>query len=428
MKRRITVAIVGVSALILVALGIPLAVAVHRSILDSEVVELQARAARTLAEIRVPIDVAQLKAVRGEGDAPPPFSVYDRSGTLLFGDGPRTADEVVVRALAGDQASTTSGQIVVATPINDDTREFIVGALRLNESLSGSEHRSRLAWMVMAVTALAALGGGWLIATRVARRLSRPLTDLASAAARIGAAGMVTHIEPSGISEIDTLASALSDSATRVSEALARERRFSGDVSHQLRTPLTSLRLRLEAGRDEDPTGAIEGALDDLARVEQTVGHLLAFARDSMPATATVRLDESVRQAAARWAHRAVGHGRSLTVRTPDPVTAMGSATSVDQILDVLIDNALHHGRGAITVTERGITGGGAIEVADEGADIAPGDTERIFERGHGDHHGIGLALARSMAEAEGGRLVLASHQPTTFSLILLQPDRDDDQ
>ena len=81
MRRRITVAIVGVAALILVVLGIPLAIAVHQSILDSEVVELQATAARTLTEINVPLDVAQLEKVSHEPDAPPPFSVYDRAAS-----------------------------------------------------------------------------------------------------------------------------------------------------------------------------------------------------------------------------------------------------------------------------------------------------------------------------------------------------------
>lgn len=422
MKRRITVAIVGVAALILVVLGLPLAVAVRQSILDSEVVELQATAARTLTEIDVPLNVAQLKMVSGESDAPPPFSVYDRAGNLMFGNGPRTGDAAVVRALAGNPASKISTEMVVATPINDDTTENVVGALRLTESLAGPNHRSRVAWLVMAGTGLVALTGGSLIATRVARRLSRPITDLASAAKRIGDGGMVQRVGPSGVTEIDTLATALSESSERVSQSLARERRFSADVSHQLRTPLTALRLRLEAMHSSDQVDVIELTLGDLSRVEQTVGHLLAFARDSMPARATVRLDLSARQAMERWSQRVAARGRTLTVTTSEPLTTRGSATSVDQILDVLVDNALHHGLGDIRLTQRRIAGGSAVDVTDEGADIPPSDAERIFHRGHGQHNGIGLALARSIAEAEGGRLVLAHLHPTTFSLILLYP------
>ena len=428
MRRRITEAIVGVSALILLVLGIPLALVVHQSILDSEVVELQATAARTLTEIDVPLDPKELAAVSSEPDAPPPFSVYDATGTLLFGDGPAEADATVRRALAGNPASTTDTEIVVATPITDGTSERIVGALRLTESLAGANHRSRIAWLEMAATALAALALGWLIAKRLARRLSQPVTDLAGAATRLGDGGAIARpTTPSGVTEIDTLANALADSSERINDALARERRFSADVSHQLRTPLTGMRLRLETARTAHDPHAIELALDDLQRLEQTVDHLLAFARDAIPAASSVRLDAAATDAVERWKPRIAALGRTITTTTADQVTARGSIASIEQILDVLIDNALHHGSGAIAVTSRRLAGGGAIDVSDEGTLLPVADSERIFQRGYGDRHGIGLALARSIAEAEGGRLILTRPEPTTFSLILLDTDENHD-
>jgi signal transduction histidine kinase len=425
-RRRITEAIVGVSALILLVLGIPLALAVHQSILDSEVVELQATAARTLTEIDVPLNPKELITVSSEPDAPPPFSVYDATGTLLYGSGPPKADAAVLRALQGQPASTTDTEIVVATPITDDSSERIVGALRLTESLADANHRSRVAWLEMAATGLAALALGWLIAKRLARRLSQPVTDLADAATRLGDGGTIARpTTPSGVTEIDTLANALADSSERINEALARERRFSADVSHQLRTPLTGMRLRLESARTAHNPDVIELALADLQRLEQTVDHLLAFARDSIPAASSVRLDTAATQAVERWKPRIAALGRTITNTAADQVTARGSSASIEQILDVLIDNALHHGNGAIAVTLRRIAGGGAIDVSDDGTLVDVSERERLFQRGHGDRHGIGLALARSIAEAEGGRLVLTRPQPTTFSLILLDPDQD---
>ncbi|MGD9794115.1 MAG: sensor histidine kinase [Acidimicrobiia bacterium] len=424
MRRRITEAIVGVAALILLGLGIPLAIAVHQSILDSEVVELQATAARTLAEIDVPLDPVELAAVSSETDAPPPFSVYAADGHRVFGSGPERAEPVVQRALQGMPASTVGSEIVVATPITDDKTEHIVGALRLTESLAGANHRSRVAWLIMTAVAVAALGIGWWIAANLARRLARPLSDLADAAARIGDGGTVPRQPPSGVNELDRLSDALTEASVRINDALARERRFSADVSHQLRTPLTGIRLRLESARDSHNPEAVESALDDLTRIEQTVEHLLAFARGAIPATAVLSPDDVVRRAEARWAQRARDAGRNLTVRSGEPVSARGSAQSVDQIIDVLTDNALHHGIGEIRVSYRRVTGGVAFHVGDDGHAIDERDIDRIFERGHGVRNGIGLALARSIAEAEGGRLLLTNRQPTTFTLILLDLDR----
>lgn len=328
MRRRITEAIVGVSALILLVLGIPLAIAVHQSILDSEVVELQATAARTLTEIDVPLDPKELAAVSSEPDAPPPFSVYDNSGSLLFGDGPPEADTAVRRALDGNPASTTDAEIVVATPITDDTSERIVGALRLTESLAGVNHRSRVAWLEMAATALAALALGWLIAKRLARRLSQPVTDLADAVARLGDGGAIARpTTSSGAAEIDTLANALADSSERINDALARERRFSADVSHQLRTPLTGMRLRLETARSAHDPQVIELALDDLQRLEQTVDHLLAFARDGIPAgTMSAQLRRDAKASTRRpAAGSSIGSWRvSLAYRVEDGVEHPG--------------------------------------------------------------------------------------------------------
>jgi signal transduction histidine kinase len=423
-KRRITEAIVGVAAVVLLALGFPLAVATHRSILDSAVVDLHARAAQTLTEIAVPLDTAQLAKVRNEPDAPPPFGVYDTTGRIMFGVGPADGGAAVQRALKGSTASTTDGEIVVATPISDHSTEKVVGVLRLTKSLKVVNHRSTVAWLVMAAAGLAALGVGWIIARRLARQLSRPFTDLAEAASRIGDGGRLEPPPVTGLGEIDTLAAALTESSVRVTESLARERRFSADVSHQLRTPLTALRLKLETARaGEVPHAAIDSALTDLQRIDETVEHLLAFARDSIPSTATVRLDRAATMAAERWATRVKSEGRSIAVDASASITTRGSAASVDQVIDVLIDNALHHGVGAITVTPRRVAGGGAVDVADCGQAMCDADAARVFERGEGHHNGIGLALARSLAEADGGRLLLAHLKPTTFSLILLAPD-----
>lgn len=421
MRRRITTAIVGVTAFVLLALGVPLALVAQRQILSSEVVELQAIAAQTLTEITLPLDADELAEVAREPDVPHPFTVYGADGRLIYGEGPPTADAVVLDALRGNPSSATEDLIVVATPITGP-HEVIVGALRLSEHLSEANTRALRAWLVMALAGGVALGIAYLIARRLARRLSQPVTELAAAAAQLGNGGILARHVPVGIDEIDLLGATLVDGSQRVSEALARERRFSADVSHQLRTPLAGLRLKLEAAQTMDDNGAtVASALDDLDRVEGTVSHLLAFARDAIAPRSTCSLAEAAQAAANRWRARSSDSARAIEVAGASSANVAAAQGSVDQILDVLVDNALTHGRGAVTLTVRTLTGGAAVDVTDDGSIHDNISDDELFRRGHGINHGIGLSLARSMAEAEGGRLMLLRRDPTTVSLVLLE-------
>lgn len=424
MRRRITQAIVGVAALILLMLGIPLAIAVRNSILNAQVVKAQADTARALVEVRLPLKAQQLASMRAETDDLPPFAVYDSIGIRVFGTGPNRADPAVQHALGGSSSTMTAGAIVVAMPIVDDTTELTVGALRVERTLDGVEHRAHLAWMTMGAATIIALIAGWIIASRLARRLSLPIIELAEAAALIGASGTPTPTAPTGFIEIDNLSTALSTSAQRVNEALAREHRFSADVSHQLRTPLTGLRLHLESERHVNPSDSIAQALRDLDRIDDTVEHLLEYARDAIPASATTRLDAATQEAQLRWQPQAIRLHRSIKAVSAEEVEVRAAPGSIQQVLDVLIDNALNHGTGTIVVSVRRMPGGAAIDVTDEGRAIGPAHADIIFERGHGVDNGIGLALARSIVEANGGRLLLASTTPTTFSVVLLQADQ----
>jgi hypothetical protein len=297
MRRRITTAIVGVTALVLLLLGIPLAVVVQRSIIDSEVVEMHATVARLLTEITLPINPAKLANLDRETDAPPPFGIYDTSGRLVYGVGPSTGDAPVRAAQQGSTSSSTSGAIVVGAPLTAGD-ENVVAVVRVSETLSGAHGRARHAYVVMIAAGAVALAAAWLIARRVAGRLSQPVTDLADRAAKLGSGAVLTDHEPSGIAELDLLGEALTDSSRRMSEALGRERRFSSDVSHQLRTPLSGLRLRLERVSSKDDAESIAAeSLADLGRLEQTVNHLLAFARDSTPPTSSSALDDVAAEA-----------------------------------------------------------------------------------------------------------------------------------
>jgi signal transduction histidine kinase len=425
MTRRITTAIVGVTALVLLLLGIPLAIVAQQSIVDSDVVAMHAAVAHLLIEITLPVNESELANLARESDAPAPFGIYDTSGRLIYGFGPSRGDAPVQSARRGSTSSSTNGAIVVAAPLTD-SNEDVVAVVRVSEALSNVHSRARHAYLVMFGAGALAIAAAWLIARRVAGHLSRPVTDLARTAAKLGSGAVLGDHPTSGITEIDLLGDALTDSSRRISEALARERRFSSDVSHQLRTPLSGLRLRLERVTSaDDAAGVATESLADLSRLESTVDHLLAFARDSTPTSASSSLDDVAADAVARWADRCASQRRSITLNANAAVTVQASATSIEQILDVLIDNALNHGAGSICVNTRPITGGAAVDVADEGSTVDAGTDEQLFTRGHGSNTGIGLALARSIADAEGGRLLVASRQPTTFSLVLVAASED---
>lgn len=423
MRRRITTAIVGVTAIVLLALGIPLAVVEQRSIVQSETVELQARAAGILAEISTPLEIAELSQL-GASTGHETVGFYGTDGRLIAGRGPERPDPATRNALDGTPATTTDHDLVVASPISAGSDENILGVLRVAETREEATDRTWSAWATMFGAGLLALGLAWAIAARVARRLTRPIQRLADLATEIGHGRVVDRPPPAGIAELDALGATLSDSSRRVQEVLARERRFSGDVSHQLRTPLTRLRLALErTGENGGDPAVVAATLDDLRGIEGTVDHLLAYARESMPTAGLVDLDEPVRNATARWAQHASAQNRSIEmIPSPGPAIVHCTPQAVDQTLDVLIDNAMRYGSGTIRVEVRSIAGGAAIDVSDDGT----GDnvTDAVFERGTGDGHGIGLALARSITEAEGGRLLITRRRPVTFSIVLLGEDR----
>jgi len=427
MRSRITAAIVGVTAMVLLALGIPFAIAVQRMVVSSEIVKLQSRTSQELAEIKLPLDPAELSENSAEADALPAFAVYDSSGSLIFGDGPATPDDPTRAALAGNASTATDRHLVVTVPITDE-QERPVGALRVVETRAVADRRTRTIWMAMLLAGAVALGAAWLVARWLASRLTRPITRLAESAADLRHGVAIEQAAPTGIAEIDELASTLSESATRLTAALSRERQFSADVSHQLRTPLAGLRLKLETPQSDVPAQRLaDDALTDLSRIETTVSHLLSLARQATPTGPDADIGPVVELVVGRWRHVLAAANRRLIASTASNQRVRATPTSIEQILDVLIDNAIRHGRGDVTVSTRHISGGTAIDVADQGR-VPAGVTEaELFQRGVGDDHGIGLSLARSIAASDNGRLVLARRNPTTFTLMVLAATDEED-
>jgi signal transduction histidine kinase len=424
MRQRVVRVAVAAVALALVLFAVPLAVVVRSAFVTQERGELE-RAALSAA-MRVGPQFAagdQVELPRATGDTK--VGVYDSALVLRAGRGPATADPVTRRAAGGLVADGQIGaDLVVAVPVSAGER--VVGMARASVPAAVIWRRVVLAWAVLATLAVTSLLAAILLARRQARLISEPLEALSAASQRVADGDLTARAELSTVPEIHRVAQTHNAMVSQLTMAIAKERHFSANASHQLRTPLTGLQLGLDAAL-QDPAADLTAVLNEAARrvreLDRTVEEVLALARLEPNQWLTAqarRVPVAMNEIERRWHGRLASTGRRLLVQVDPAATAIEVPQSLlMQILDVLIDNAVRHGRGTVTLTVREISQTLAIDVADEGAiRIAP---EMVFERGSsgGDGQGIGLAIARSMAQASGGRLLLTQGSPATFTLFL---------
>ena len=423
MRTRIIGLAVCASALAIALFGVPLAAGVLQYALQAE--RNQLRSVADAVAIVVAGDIYDEEPIDDIGRyGSIDVAVYDADGVLLGGRSPAGPEPEVLQALAGRVGSgTDDGKVVVAVPVTHDSD--VIGAVQAAAPRRTVEREVAITWAVMAALAALAVVATWLVGRRQARRLARPLEDLAIGARRLGEGDFSVRVGRGGIPEIDAVASALDRTAGRLDDLLARERAFSADASHQLRTPLAGVRLRLEAALerpDVDLRSAIGESLVDVDRLEATIAELLTLARGEReegaePLDLAALLDEL----AAEWGGRLALQGRDLDLAVDRGAPmARASAAAVRQVLAVLVDNAARHGRGTVTVRVREAADAVAIDVSDQGRGVREREHVLFARRPAIAHpHGIGLALARRLAEAENGRLNLTRSSPPVFTLLL---------
>lgn len=421
MRRKI-VAVMVVTAVLAVGLfALPLAVLVAKYLIDDERSELTHAADITALSVTADLARGRQPTLLPPTEADIILTFYDRAGRRILGGGPGIADTGVQAALAGNRVTDgdPGGDFTVDVPVSDDG--VVAGAVRATSSRVGAWLAILTAWLVMMAFAGVTLGTVWFVARRQAARLAAPLERLSAVAAGIGR-GQLETPRPSGVPEIDDVATSLSQSVHRVERTLARERAFSADASHQLRTPLAGLRLQLETaleGPDAKLRHAIGTAIGAADRLERTITDMLELSRDTLVGERELPVPALIDELRRDHHGSLAAAGRRLSVLAhSDLPAAAASRQATRQILGVLLDNALRHGHGTVTLTAREAAQAVAVDVADEGRIDAP---DQLFVRRapSASGHGIGLALARSLAEAEGGRLVLSSREPTTFTLLL---------
>ncbi|SDN49174.1 HAMP domain-containing sensor histidine kinase [Geodermatophilus sp. DSM 45219] len=429
MRTRIVALAVLASALATCLFAVPLGYAVYAHLLGQERGHLVREASDVSIDVaeevdwNIPIDPDALTDI-GHDDEELTAAVFDEDGRLLAGTAPDRDVAVLWEALDGEVRSRIDGDLLVAgVPVTHG--QEVIGAVLVTEDRADVLGGVVLTWAGMAGLAAAAVTVTWLVARRQARRLARPLEDLEASARRLGEGDFTVRNRRGGVEEIDAVGAALDATAARLDDLLARERAFSADASHQLRTPLAGMRLRLEAAlerTDADPRPAIAASLVDADRLEAIIDELLALARAGQAASSgPVDLDRLLGELSPEWGARLALHGRDLEVRVePGTPDALASTAAVRQVLGVLVDNATTHGRGTVTVAVREASGAVAVDISDEGPGVH--DPEGVlFSRqvDRRDGHGIGLALARRLVEAEQGRLTLTRVAPPVFTLLL---------
>ncbi|MBB6170054.1 signal transduction histidine kinase [Nocardiopsis mwathae] len=414
MRRRMLFSTLVVTVIAVMLLGLPLGALTYKSVYDENIQQVQHEADIIGADVD-----SQLEET-GRIDRDQFASTYPQRHIEIVIPGataPILAGGWDIDPEAEDAPDTMRAEAVSATGVQITVWR---DARSVQESILN-------AWMGIAALSLLAIGLAGGLAMLQARRLTLPLVDLAATAERLGSGVATPWGHRYGIPEADRVAEVLDRSAERIAGLIATERHFATDASHQLRTPLTALTMRLEeivAEADDPEVVREEGeaALAQAERLVETIESLLGRARQSQnPEVEAVEIDDVLDRFIAEWSPVFRREHRELVLDGERGLTAMTVPTDLTQILATLVENAFKHGKGTVVV--RPVDGGHSvrIEVSDEGEGIPEHLSGRIFDRevSGGDGTGLGLALARHIAESEGARVELIHTRPTTFALFL---------
>ena len=412
--------------LAVVALEVPLIISI-RDRVDAEV-ESQSLSNAELIAVTVE---DELRSREGLGDVAESAAEEARGRVIVVGSGGRlVADSAgesrlgadygsrpeIETALGGEsfqeeRRSETLDATILATavPVREPGTGATIGAVRVTQSVAAVDRATWRATVGLIAIGLLVLVLGLAAGALIAGQVAGPVRRLDEAARQVADGDLSARATVEGSTEQRRLARTFNDMTARLERLVASQREFVADASHQLRTPLSGLRLRLEEARASTGDAAaheeIDAGLRELDRLSAMVTELLVLSQaGEVDAPAErVDLEDAARRAAARWDVEASG----------GPAAGFCSRADLDRALDALVENALHYGNGRVEICSRP----GALEVLDRGPGLSEADLGAVFERFHRGAAGragptgtgLGLPIARELARRWGGDVTLAN-------------------
>jgi signal transduction histidine kinase len=356
--------------------------------------------------------------------------VVDRSGREVVDSAPTGSRDFVTRpeiarALAGEVASgirhsRTLGVDLLYVAVPVASSGVVHGAVRISYPTAAVDSRIHRYWTLLAIIAAGVLAAAAVVATVLSRWMTQPLGRLEAAAEAIAAGDLTARATVEGPPEVRRLAETFNTMTAELDQLVHSQDVFVADASHQLRTPLAALRLRLE-NLDRDVVGSgkdeLEGALAEVERLSTLVNGLLTLARAdrARKATEQIALASVIDERLAAW-HALAGERGVVLRRGVDAGAAvLVTPGRLEQVLDNLLANALDASPAdtAITISTTLTDGWIELHVADEGPGLGADERSRAFDRfwrapgQDGEGSGLGLAIVRRLAEADGGSVEL---------------------
>ncbi len=435
LRRTLLLAVAYVLLLAVVAFGVPLAISLRdrvdaevRGQAQSQADLLAASAPELLGPARRPtlerLVSTSAESVRGR------VIVVNRRGTLLadsagagevgtdFSNRPEIASALGGTPYQEARRSDTLSTDILATAVPILHEGVVVGAVRVTQSVDAVNDAVRRSLVGIVLLGLVVLALGVVAGALIAQRIARPIRRLADSADAVAAGDLDSRAPVEGTTEQRTLARSFNEMTGRVGRMLESQREFVADSSHQLRTPLTGLRLQIEEiqhlSRDPDERAAADAALHEVDRLSAIVDELLVLSRageHELPAE-DIPLADAADRAAERWRRSAEARDIRIVRRSiGDGGIARCARADLDRALDSLVENAVLYSPpgGEVEI----IDAPGSLRVLDRGPGLAPGEESTVLERFYRgragrlgpEGTGLGLPIASELAGQWGGSI-----------------------